>query len=563
MPSATDGASLRTAGHQRRAVAVHRVRTAIHRRGPIAFVVLLAALQLWARCGQIDASLPYPRQVDEAYLTAPASRILTQNDFDPGWFRYPSLPIYLTSAAMALGFIQSAKRGEIATPGEIGSVGLPYYAHASVVAPARHLFAIASVVAIVLYALIAARLVRRRWVAPLVVAVMGGSAHYLELSWMYLNVDILGAAMTAAALALSLGLLDVQSGALRGFLPGLLAGLSASCKYNCGLVLGATLVALVLGTERSRRLGAAWLALGGVAMGFLLGTPYSLLNVRRFLTDVGYEAHHYALGHSGFSGEPGGQQLLTYAAGLVNSFGFRTLPWAAVGLIALLRMNPRGACVLFTFPALLLAFLCRFRVQFARNALALHGIYAILVAFGIWAGAKWFADTWPRWWARQQLPTARARAALALGIALTIYATALDWSGLRGHFVIEGDSRVRAAAWLGARIPPGSVVVMPVELGVDPRSLTGITFQQLKVLSYSNAAEFKTAVADMRATHLLWPEWGRDLRFGGKSALERAQALAPAGEELARFGKQAVLVNYPRTTVPWGNPAFAVMRLKP
>jgi hypothetical protein len=538
------------------------VRTTFHRRVPVLLVALLAGLSLWARCAQIDASLPYPRQADESFITARASRILTQNGYDPGWFRYPSLPIYLTSAAMALGFVQSAQNGEVTTPADIGSVGSPFYTHRAVVAPARHLFAVASVVAMVIYALIAARLLRQPWLAPLVLAVLGTSSLYFELSWTYLNVDILAALATALALLGAVHLLDASGGPWRGWAPGILAGLAASCKYNCALVLSAVIVALALGSERQKRPAAISVAACGALLGFLIGTPYALLNLRQFLTDVGFEAHHYMVGHVGFSGEPGILQFLTYTRDLVQSFGLTTVPFAFLGVGVLLRANLRGACVLLTFPFILLLFLSRFRVQFARNALPLHGVYAILVALGLGTAATWGARHALRWWAARRGPPGASVRPLSIAVGATLlFALTANWMGLRSQLHVQGDSRVRGGAWLRGRLPPGSVVLVPSELGFAPEDLTGVHNQVVSVLSFSNAADLKAAATQVGATHVLWPQWGRDPRFGGHPEFERAEALALDGQAQVRFGKQPVVVNYPAATVPWGDPAYAVVAL--
>ena len=60
-------------------------------------LVLLAA---FLRLAPIGAGLPYIDYVDEGYALHQAIHLLNQRTFDTEWYGYPSLPAYLTAAAM-------------------------------------------------------------------------------------------------------------------------------------------------------------------------------------------------------------------------------------------------------------------------------------------------------------------------------------------------------------------------------------------------------------------------------------------------------------------------------
>jgi hypothetical protein len=232
-----------------------------------------------------------------------------------------------------------------------------------------------------------------------------------------------------------------------------------------------------------------------------------------------------------------------------------------------LRKNPRDACVLLSFPAAMLYFLSRFRVHFARNALPLHGAYALLAALRLAAALQWSAQVLGRWWTRRQkTPLSPAHQRLLLGVAATLGCVlAVNRSGYQQQLHTSGDSRVAMRPWLKRQLRPGSVLLVPSELAIAPESLAGLSFKEEEFLKLSNAAELRSAAASAQATFMLWPEWGCDPRFGKHAELDRARALRVEGQELARFGTRPVLLNYPgaKEKVPWGDPAFAVVALKP
>jgi hypothetical protein len=174
---------------------------AVHGRIPAAILILIVAGAFLFRLRLIDRSMPYPAHLDEAELADPAANILRTGDWNPHQFEYPTLPIYLVTASFAAGYLDACATKAVKRVADIGSVSFPYYTHRRVVRPARALFAFLSVVSIGLCGLIGYRLSqdpRVLLVAPLLLC---SSVSYLELSWRYLNVDIVGCFFVTALLA--------------------------------------------------------------------------------------------------------------------------------------------------------------------------------------------------------------------------------------------------------------------------------------------------------------------------------------------------------------------------
>src|SRR5437588_10884558 len=89
-------------------------------------LLLLLVAELSVRFSWIDASMPYPRHIDEAQLAEPARRILLTGDLDPHDFEYPSLPVYLVTASFAVGFLHACATSTFCKLDGIGSVTYPY-----------------------------------------------------------------------------------------------------------------------------------------------------------------------------------------------------------------------------------------------------------------------------------------------------------------------------------------------------------------------------------------------------------------------------------------------------
>ena len=99
-------------------------------RGYLIALFAICAAYFWMCVEHISASLPYPQHIDEQLVAEKAVRILTSGDFHPRSFHYPSLPIYLTAAGMAVGFVITASDLEvekIRIDRDLGDVSFPFY----------------------------------------------------------------------------------------------------------------------------------------------------------------------------------------------------------------------------------------------------------------------------------------------------------------------------------------------------------------------------------------------------------------------------------------------------
>jgi 4-amino-4-deoxy-L-arabinose transferase-like glycosyltransferase len=200
-----------------------------------------------------------------------------------------------------------------------------------------------------------------------------------------------------------------------------------------------------------------WLVAAGLASlaGYLLGTPYTLLDFRRFRADF-LTQYHY--GDQRWLGQPLEPVPLLYLTSLLQGFGALALALALVGLIWALRTRtPRGPSVgrerlvpraagvlLVAFPLVYLAFLLPRALFFPRFLIPLLPNLALLAACGAVVLAGLLARRWQP-------------AGLALLVALALLQP-LGNSLLHNRLLLQTDTRIVANEWVQANLPSGSRV---------------------------------------------------------------------------------------------------------
>jgi hypothetical protein len=521
-------------------------------------LMVLCAGALALLFGHIRATMPYPYHADEGFISGPASKVLVRGDLHPERFNYPSLPTYIAATSMAVGFLRGAAHLELRDVNQIGRVGYPYYESPRVMQTARQAFALLSVLCLAMTGLsawLAFRTPATIVVAPLI---LFASPLYLRHSWVYLNVDIVGASfvmLTVAACLAGLRRPSIQRSAL---LPGAFAGLAVGSKYTLGIVVAPVLLSIALYSPRTHIIGASLTALVAMVAAFIAVVPYSVLDIPAFLNGVGYEIFHYASGHAGFAGDPGWPQFLYYSAHLVTEFGYGATGVAILGVAVFVASDWRRAAVVSAFPAALLWVLTTQRVHFTRNALAIQPFVAMFAAYGLVTLHGWMVRAAARHaWVSGRIPVS------ALAGAVVLIATVPVWH-LLPHFRNRTDSRNLARAWMTEHLPPNWAVVVPTELGFDLRGLdTG--GRHVKVVALRSArdpAAINALLGDVPSPAVMMvPRWGADRRSPGTKAADLLNSFSGRWRVIKRFGTNDVLVNYLYATA-WGDPAFAIAIVK-
>ncbi len=267
----------------------------------LAAVLLLA---FWLRIRGIDFGLPNLYHPDEDAVLMPAINILKTGDLEPTRMEYGTWHIYLLTAVSAVVFALSARSGQIQDTSQLpiferGSYpGI--YPHPEYFVAARMVTAVMGVGIVLLTYMLARRLGNQQQglMAAGIAAVLPdliSHSHYAtpdtpvtfwSMLGLYLLVRVYDHWPTNQKPADTMW---AYAGA------GLVCGLATATKYNA-IVLAIPLLFIPL--FRVTALDD-WLRLrtlsGPLAMvaGFLLGTPYTLLNIPKFLHWFGYSLRLY------------------------------------------------------------------------------------------------------------------------------------------------------------------------------------------------------------------------------------------------------------------------------
>lgn len=456
-----------------------RLLASVRRRGHLIVFALVLAVALGVRFGNIRRSLPYCGGVDEKTWIQIAWRMMRTGDLNPKRFTKPSLPVYLMLAGSSVGLISSAGRGEAYKAKQLGKEAFPYYRAPRVVEAPKRLFASLSVAALALLGLIARGLTGRPaalWLAPLFALV---SASYSQLSWYYMNVDIVGAFFAWATVCQLVQWYRRETAAptpassagigADALIAGALAGATIGCKYNLGVILLPCLLTVIfIGGQRV--VARACLLLLASAFVFALVTPYALLDFSTFLHDVTREVRHYGTSHRGKSIERGWPMFGRYLGGFHDDWGTPLLLGALAGQLWLARRDVRSFLIVTSFPVALVFLMSMQRTFFFRNVVAVQlwialGLAAACVAAPAWVG-----------WARRRVPELRGRRYWSWGFSLVAAAlvlVGLPWSGLEQTYASEVSSRRAATEWLTARVPEGGTVLVEDRLRMDTSELPG------------------------------------------------------------------------------------------
>ncbi|MBI4878710.1 MAG: glycosyltransferase family 39 protein [Planctomycetes bacterium] len=505
-------------------------------------LLLIIVAAFWVRVDLIRGSLPYPLHEDERHLTGLGQQIITSGDYLPHWYRYPSPPIYVTAASLVAGFLFASSRQELETVDQIGCLTFPYYEHSSIVLPARLLFALLSVLAMVFSAIIGWRLTGSALVLVLAPLLLSASFTYLGYSWEYLNVDMFGCFFALLAVLYLFRRTDSESPAERCLVPGVLCALTIGSKYNLWPIVVPFLLNLVLRERRFMLRGA--LFLGTTAVVFLATTP-CLFDLSAFLNDVGLEIRHYARGHADFTSESGLAQVMFYLDSLRANFGPVVLVLALIGIARSFFVDWRRAAILLSYPLVLGLYMSAQKVHFIRNVVSMFPFCALFAAVGLVFVARFAAGLLERRWPARA-PARRAAACCTI-LLLCACAFGLSWPALARAYDLSPDSRNLASDWIRAHAAPGSTVFVPEELEMDCRPLQDYDVRAFKLVGRPEDV-LRAARSDQRGVYFLAP-------------VEEAESwdeLARETEPLIWFGSRRLRSGSHRVLGPGGDPRLAI-----
>lgn len=395
-------------------------------------VAISAGLRFWGlKWGLPDQLHNYSYHPDE-FLTVGAAFgvIYLQRTWNPGFYNYPTLFLYLSALAIAvaLGY------------GIAGS-------DASVYLCARAVSAVMGI-GTVWSAFWAGKALFTRTAGLLAAATLCFVPLHVQHSH-FATVDVPGAFFVMLTLGFA-GLI-LRGASVRDYcLAGVMAGLAAGTKYNAGLAILSPIAAHFLQFGLRKGLARYPLLLLVILSGvvaFVLSTPGSLFATDQFVHGVVYELRHSAEGHGlVFEGTSNGL-VYTLTHSIVPGCGviIAGLFVFSVFLALVTREKSALAVLAFVLPYYILISVSQ--VRFARYAIPLLPGVAVLISWAV-------LELWRRA-AGEGLIRRFVRSFL-----LVLYCLGL-LSAMFTSFVLDAaqtgtDPRDRAACWIFANVPRGS-----------------------------------------------------------------------------------------------------------
>jgi hypothetical protein len=405
--------------------------------------VALAAVLVGAfaiRYQGISFGLPILVHPDEAAVAEPARRIATTGNLNPHTFLYPSLVIY----AQALAYRARYALSEAPSPSEMSEPQLYRTGRGLTVA-----FAVVTILATYAVAMEIAGPV-----AAIAAAVLTSVSELHVANSLPITTDVPMALFVVLASWLSLRI-HTRGARMRDYIAaGLCAGLAASTKYNGVFAVLPIVVAHVVTVPLSprvlfdRRLVAAAVA---SVFGFLLATPYALVDWEPFFAFLRLQREAYSLGHPG--AEQAGSSFGFYAAAMRDRFGVAPLAIATLGLALLARRRPRLAVILLAFPAALFAFMGAYPVRFDRNIVSLVSFAAVAAGSALALLVDGVRNA-------RGGAAKKAAACLAVGTVVTALGYGsidqLQRSRAYTHLVTLPNTRWLAKVWIDENLPAGA-----------------------------------------------------------------------------------------------------------
>ena len=300
---------------------------------------------------------------------------------------------------------------------------------------------------------------------------------------------------------------------------GLAAGLAASSKYNGSIAFLLPLLAagITAGTP-ALRLQRGLVALAAAGAGFLVGTPFAVLDMPTFLNDYARLAAVFARERGG---EPGWSIYLKHLRG---ALGWPALVMTFAGLLIAgtrIRDSNRGRWVLLvTFATVYFLVMAGSYQIYGRYLLPLFPMAAILLAVATAAAVRLLLGA--------PLPN-RATHLLALALVGGLIAvparTSIGFNRNLGRL----STVDLAYQWIVAHVPPGSKIVLERQVLILPAPrYASVNVPSLLEKSYDDyaSAGFAYMLSSAFEEAFAAPQNHREVYLGYRTLFARAERVA-------------------------------------
>lgn len=413
------------------------------KRAPV-LVVLTAivagalALRLW----NIDSGLPlHLLNPDEDTVLGHAMAMGASGNPNPHWFFYPTFFMYLVDGVWAVtGAVWHPVVGSLFSQAGFVGDSEPYFLTARLL-----------VVLIGCGAIVAAFGVGRElggpWAGCFAAAVVAVETTTVAYSHMAVT-DVPMAALFTAALWLALAGLRRSSTRMLAT-AAVVAGVATSTKYNAGILL--LPLAAVAAYAFGRRWRSYLAGIGLFAAGFVLASPFTLLNLPTFLSDFAEQNRINAGGWLGFEGVGNGW-LYNLSHNWGHSLGLPILLLAGAGLVVSAIRRSRADVVLIVVAVPYFLYIGAWDANFDRYLVPLVPLAGAFAGLALTSGARALQRASPGKGTRHAGPV------LATVVALGALAVPLARSIAFDRGLGRTDTRAAALRALEQWLPAGTSI---------------------------------------------------------------------------------------------------------
>jgi hypothetical protein len=354
------------------------------------------------RAVQTHLGLPYVYNFDDPQIASHALAILKTGDWNPHFFAYGSLTIYIDTIVDATNYLRLAQLPEGSRESLFGvdqskmldSVAVwrdgssTWYwtiSHPSFYLWDRYVTALFGVGTIAVTAAMARRIIPGAiaLAPPLLLAIVPIHIVHSGLTTTDIPAGFMVGAATLAAMVFA------ETGGPTAFVTSLIfVGFAAATKYNSGLILVSPLLALLIrAAEKDSTIRWwHWLLLALVpAAAFLMTMPFALLDFRRFITDLAQSAGSY---HAPGPREarPGIRHIRLILTQFADSLGIAVAVLALVGSGSMVAKAParKPLILILAFPLVFILYMSTTTTDYHRNFMQVYPYLCLCAGYGLY-----------------------------------------------------------------------------------------------------------------------------------------------------------------------------------
>jgi 4-amino-4-deoxy-L-arabinose transferase-like glycosyltransferase len=422
-----------------------RFNTSGHLIALSAIVAAALAARLWG----VNFALPHFSHPDEWALLQPAIGILQTGNLDPGRFDYGSLYIYVQTIVLGLVYVIGKMFGVYSSSADFAIYEQP---HSVFIIEQPEIYLFGRIITVILGTLTVVLLyfigkqIHSKNMGLVAALFMAFFPRHVVNSH-FITTDIPVTFMISLSFLLSLRIL-AKGSYQRYLIAGLACGLTVSTKYPGGFVFIALLAAHFLRKRSGLELRKLFVAALAVGAGFVLTSPYTVIDLPRWFEWLGYVNGVYNpqdIIVTGSSGIWYARYLLSFPQGIYTLAALAGLSWMAIDrnrVVWMIAPTALGYFVVISTQGL----------RYPRTTLPLTPFIVIAAAYFVVRLAIWLNAHWK--WANRH----KSATVAFIGL-LVVFFPLLSTLGYASRFT-QPDLRETTREWIGQNVEPGSKIAM-------------------------------------------------------------------------------------------------------